>query len=167
MKFRSINDIYEIVPPILFDGISNRDLPAEEQFIIRVKGLSITDLERIENEATLDVNRFEPVRRVEEQRKRMYDLLRSKVAGISGYQLADGREVTTFDELVAEGCPEVIKWLFSVVSSGERLSAAARKNSLPGSDSPSSYLTPAAPPTIATPATNGSEPVATVTTATV
>jgi hypothetical protein len=129
MKFRSINDIYEIVPPIIFDGVSNQDLPPDEQFTIKVKGISISELEKMEKETSLDASRYEPVRRMDEQSKRFYDLVRSKVVAVCNYQLADGRELTTFDELVAEGCPEIVKWLFSILSSGERLSAAARKNS--------------------------------------
>lgn len=133
MKFRSINDIFDIVPPIVFDGVNNRELPPEEQFIIRVKGISISEQERLEKEAAIDVSRFEPIKRLEEQNRRTYDLVRSKVVSVSGYVLADGRELTTFDELVAEGCPEIIKWLFPVLSSGELLSRAERKNFAPAS----------------------------------
>lgn len=141
MRFRSINDIYEIAPPLFFDGVNNRSLPEEEMFYLCVKGISITEQELLDREAALDAQtrRFEPAKAMDEQRRRTYEKVKEKVVSIHNYFIGD-REVTDFDELVRDGQPELVRWLFTVLTSGEALSRAERKNFLSPSASPSSAV---------------------------
>lgn len=131
MLFPNINSIHEIIPPITIGGVSNRDLPPEEQLYFRVRGISITDQDDLDQAAALDAARHDLKVRMDNQRRRLYDLVKKKVVEIVGYQVdgPDGpRPVTDFDEFVRVAPKELVTWLFAVINSGESLSAAARKN---------------------------------------
>lgn len=135
MKFRSINDKFEIAPPVFFDGVANRSLPAEEMFYLVVSGISQSEIDQLEKEATLDLSRYEPAKRMDEQSKRLHEKVKSKVHSIHNYTLPTG-DVTDFDELVKHGGPELVKWLNTVLVGLETLSRAERKNFLPPPVSP-------------------------------
>lgn len=136
MKFRAQGDLYIITPPAVFDGVSNRDLPPEEQFTVEVAGVTLAEQESLEKEAALDASRYEPTRRIDEQNKRVRDLVRSKVKRISGYCLGD-EEVTDFDRWCEVADPPLVRWLFAVVTSAESLSRAEAKNFPPAAVSAS------------------------------
>ena len=141
MILRDINDIYEIAPPITVGGVSNRSLPAEEMITYRVQGISCPDLDALELQDQIDAGKYDRSRCIEEQQKRRYALVKSKVQSIHNYRIrtADGgeREVTSFDEWYKVAPKEQRDWLFAVAHSGEALTAADRANFLPQSASPS------------------------------
>lgn len=133
MIVRSINDIYEIAPPLVCGSVSNRSLSEAEMIYFRVRGITITEQEVLDREDALDAHtqRYEPAKRLEEQQRRRYEKVREKLLSIHNYRLPDGREITDFDTLVREGMPEVVKWLFAILTSGEFLSKSERCNFLP------------------------------------
>jgi hypothetical protein len=137
MIFKKIGDVYEIAPPINFGGVNNRSLPEEEMVYIRVQGVTITDKDDLDEKTSLDRNKFEFKKFLEETRKRTYALVSSKVLSVHNYfvETSDGQqEIKTFAELCEVAPPELIQWIISVIMSGEALSAAERKNFLPGAD---------------------------------
>ena len=134
MKFRSINDKYEIAPPVSFGKINNRALPEDEMFYLTVTGINLTEQELLEKEAALDAAKFEPEKRIDEQKKRTYAKVKEHVVSIHNYELPTG-PVTDLDELVKHGGPELVRWLFGVLTSLESLSRAERHNFLAPSGS--------------------------------
>lgn len=168
MLFPDITSIHDIVPPITIGGVSNRSLPPEEQLYFRVRGISITDQDELDQAAALDAARHDLKVRMDNQRRRLYDLVKKKVVEIVGYQIAgpDGpRSVTDFDEFIRVAPKELVTWLFTVINSGESLSAAERKNLSRGSASGSTSLATAPASGTAPTATSASETPATATTA--
>lgn len=138
MLFKSINDIHEIVPPVSRGTVNNRQLPREEQLYFKVRGVNISDKDNLDMQAALDRNRFTPEKALEEYHKRVCSLVKEKFVSLHNYfvEAPDGpREVTTFEEFCQVAPPELVQWLFSVVMSGEALSAAERKNFSPESAS--------------------------------
>lgn len=138
MLFKNINDIFEIVPPVSCDGINNRQLPPAEQMYFKVYGVNIVDKDNLDIQSTLDRNRLTPEKAMEEYHKRLCGLVREKFVSLHNYfiETPDGlRAVTDFDEFRQIAPPELVQWLFSVIMSGEALSAAERKNFSPESAS--------------------------------
>lgn len=135
MKFKSVTDKFEIAPSLFFDGVSNRSLDKDEMFYLVVSGMSQAEIDQIEKENSLDLSRYEPAKRIDEQNKRLYDKVKAKVHSIHNYTLPSG-DVTDFDELMKHAGPELVKWLYSVLVSLESLSRAERKNFLPPPVSP-------------------------------
>lgn len=139
MIFTDINDVFEIVPPGKYGGELLRSLPREQMPIIGVRGVNSIDIDQFEraNDVDAQSRRHTPDRLAEERHKRLFDLVRSKVAHLRNWHFRlNGvvREVTSFDEWCRCAPPELVNWLFAICMSGEGLSAAEVKNFEPESD---------------------------------
>lgn len=137
MIIRGIDEVYEIVPPYQFDGINNRSLPDNEMAYLRVTGITLSEQDLLEKEALLDANRYEPSRRTDEQQRRIRELVKAKIVSIHNHRLADGREITTVDELFRVIDRETRDWLYLVLNSAASLNRSERRNFLAPSASPS------------------------------
>lgn len=140
MKFRRIDEVYEIVPPCEFGGVINRELPESEMFYLRVTGISLTEQDLLEKEQALDQSRYTPDKRIDEQQRRLRELIKSKVLSVHNYVIGD-REVTSPGELLELIGRDLRTWLFAILMDADALSRAERHNFLAPSASPSTSAT--------------------------
>lgn len=138
MKFRRIDDQYEIAPPCEFGGVVNRELPEEEMFYLTVSGINLTEQDLLEKEQALDMTRYTPERRIDEQQRRLKELVKSKIKSVHNYRIGD-HDVTSPAELLDVIGRDLRTWLFTVLLDADALTRAERKNFLPPAASPSMF----------------------------
>ena len=136
MIFRPIGDLFEIVPPIIQGGIVNRQLPPEEQIYLVVEGITHTESDFLEKEALLDERRFAPAQRLDEQQKRLKDLVRNKVKSVHNVKLPKGELVTDPEAFLGMLDRSMREWLYLALHSTNELTMAERKNFTQPSVSP-------------------------------
>lgn len=143
MNFRRIDDVYEIVPPCEFGGVVNRELPPEEQFYLTVTGITLAEQDLLEKEQALDLSRYTPDKRIDEQQRRLRETLIKKITGIHNYRIGN-REVTNPAELLEVMGRDLRTWLVAVLMDADALTRAERVNFLPPSASVSTAAEAAA-----------------------
>jgi len=141
MLVPNINSIHEITPPGLFGKLYNRQLPPEEQIYFRTRGVSFPEKLQHDREKEALSLTCDPKEYREKCTELDHDLARKKFVSLHNYfTLAeDGtpRQITDFDDFLKNAAPEMVIWYLDVITSGEKLSAAERRNFLQRSVSPS------------------------------
>lgn len=128
MLFRAIGDTYEIVPPIIHGDVINRQLPPEDQLYLTVEGITLTEADMLEKEAALDERRFEPAKRIDEQQRRVKELVLKKIKGVHNCRLPGGKTVTAPAEFLDIIDRSVRDWLYVVLNSTAELTRSERAN---------------------------------------
>lgn len=141
MLIPDINAIHEIAPPLFIGGVSNRQLPPEEMIYFRVRGISMPDKQELDRQVALLSTTLNPEERLKEKVKLDHGLARKKFVSLHNYRVPTGdggsREVAEFDEFCTVAPAELVAWFFDVITWGEKLSAAERRNFLAQPASPS------------------------------
>ncbi|GEM_PF-4749558 len=132
MKINSIGHVFETLPPFL----GNRQAQPGDQFVVGLKVVPTPEQDEYQRFRERAFATFALDKAQEEVDKKLRETVRAKVAFIRGLIIDgindDGRELS-FDEFYAQAPPEIVSWVCRAVMSTTELSAAERKNFLPGS----------------------------------
>ena len=134
MKVHGKNHVYEYVP----DFADNRKLPAEEQIVIGLSVVPLSEFDDYQRSCLIAGRKFSVDKAQELNEKRFHAMIDGKVHFVRGLELEghEGKEIT-FDVLYNE-VPELAGEIIQAVKSTEQLTAGEQKNFLPESDGVSS-----------------------------
>ena len=156
MNISSVNHVYKAVPPYL----NNRELPklmmaeiiaraegdteetwraacAEveekcEMIWFGLTGVSMPETDALDRAIAMLYNDHNREKAGELEVQKRLELVKKHVVSINNLQI-DGKPVTDFDEFYRIAPKELVRWLCDAVHSSIALSAAERKNFMPGS----------------------------------
>ena len=131
MDIKSIDHVYEAVPPYL----SNREQDKDEMIWFGVKAVSMPESDRLDREIQAAFSDLARDKAAEVQTGKQLEQIKSKIISINNLTL-DGKPVTSFDEFYARAPKELVQWICAAVHSSLTLGLAERKNFLPELDSP-------------------------------
>lgn len=126
MDIRSIDHVYEAVPPYL----NNREQPADEMVWFGVKAVSMPDQDKLDRELLMLYNDLARDKAAEMEAGKRLAQIAAKVVSINNLTL-DGKPVTTFDEFYTKAPKDLVQWVCAAVHSAITLGLAERKNFLP------------------------------------
>lgn len=130
MKVYSRNHIYRYVPNYL----NNRQLPAEEQIVIKLRCIAAPDDDQYNRECYAASRTYSADKAQELNEARLKKLYVEKFCGVEGLDI-DGMEgkPLDFDTFYNEAPPELVADIVRAMRSGEALTAGEQKNYVPGS----------------------------------
>jgi len=132
MKVKSKSHVYHYLPNFL----NNRQLPAAEQIVVKLKVISTTESDDYQHDVIINNRSFAPDKAQELNEKRFQKLVTEKFVGIEGLEIEglEGKELD-FDTFYSEAPPEIVGEVLKAIRSAEMLSAGEQKNFVPESDS--------------------------------
>lgn len=132
MKVKSRNHVYECLPPFL----NNRQLPPEEQIVVRLRVVTLPEQDAYQRELMSIRSDYALDKAQELIEQKSKEIVKQKFDGIDGLEI-EGFSELDFDTFYNEGPPELVSWVVRAVMSTTELSLAERKNFVPESGSPS------------------------------
>lgn len=132
MEIYGSEHVYEVAPPFL----NNRQLSPEEMITFGLQGVSQPEADALERQTTAAFGDTTKDKAMEKVAELNLNLIKSKVKSINNL-VVDGKKITTFDEFYKHAPKELVQWVCGAVMNTFTLTAAERKNFMPGSDSPS------------------------------
>lgn len=127
MKIKSKNHVYETLPPFM----NNRQLPKDEQIIIGLKVVTLPEQDTFQRECMAIRSDYALDKAQEMIEEKSREIVKGKFEYIEGLEI-DGFDKLDFDTFYNEGPPELVSWVVRAVMSTTELSAAERKNFVPG-----------------------------------
>lgn len=127
VKIKSRNHVYETLPPFM----NNRQLPPEEQIVVGLKVVMLPEQDAFQREAMAIRSEYALDKAQELIEEASRNIVREKFVSIEGLQI-EGFETLDFDTFYKEAPPELVGWVVRAVMSTTELSAAERKNFVPG-----------------------------------
>jgi hypothetical protein len=133
-KVNGKNHIYSAVPPYLLpDGRNNRNLPAEEQIVIKTRAFTFLENDAASKNYALLRDEFETEEASKKYEEQLIALMRQKFVGIDNLEIDGIGFCSDFDTFLNEAPSELVFWFCVNIKSTEQMNAFDIKNLPPRS----------------------------------